>query len=107
MPFFVLLVVNICIGTLGASSMFSLLNASVEDLEKFPFGTEHGYAYSSRETYLAVHLLWTFIFIQSVLVSIYLSRISKKHVSLIVLTLPFVLWAIFGFLGLNIPDMIQ
>lgn len=76
-----------------STSAFDVWGASPEQLEKYPFGTEWGWAYCSKETYIAYGVIVFYVGLQNLGLSFLLYRLGKQNVvyrlgSLIMLLLP-------------------
>lgn len=71
--------------------------ATEEEIAQYPFGTERGFSYLSKETYIATGNMFSFIFIQSLLFGGFLFKARHYFLSCLVLSSPFVLYAVLIF----------
>lgn len=88
--FSILFVCGLLLGTLALLDAFSVLTATPENLKKWPFGTEQGHAYLSKEIYYKHTLGGGYLLVQNTVIALLLFRNkSKRWLSIALLLITF------------------
>jgi hypothetical protein len=85
-PFFVMALISIGLGM----EVYDIFTDPTEGFKNYPFGTEQGYNYRSKEVYFATTIDKFFMLVQVIFSSFLLYRCNQKIAAIIILILPFV-----------------
>lgn len=83
---------------LNGLEMYTILTNSADGFKDYPFGTELGYMYRSKEVYCATSLTWFFIYFQSLVTSILFYRNKQALIGLLFLLTPHIIGSLIFFL---------
>lgn len=97
--FFLLVAISLFSLVFGLSSVIDVQNATPDELKRYPFGTEMGYSYTSKEVYVASGLMRSFILFQSLFASVVFFK--KKYLAILSLLMPYVFMFSLHQLGLR------
>lgn len=87
-PFLFMLCITLFFAFINISEVWGGVFRGSAYFQDYPFGTEQGYAYESERTYFAVCAIWSFVFLQAIIVSV-LSFLSQNFVlAFLLLVLP-------------------
>lgn len=83
---------------LNGSEVYTILANSADGFKDYPFGTELGYMYRSKEVYCATSLTWFFIYFQSLIAAILFYRNKQVFIGLLFLVTPLTMGSFIFFL---------
>jgi hypothetical protein len=96
--FWVLLVFVSLVSFVEGMEVWNILTNPVEGFKDYPFGTESGYAYRSKEVYFATVIMRAYVHIQAIVLALLLWRWNQKVLAVAVLIMPFLVGF---FIGMN------
>ncbi len=87
-PFLFILCITLFFAFINISEVWGGVFRGSAYFQDYPFGTEQGYAYNSVRVYFAVCVIWSFVFLQAIIVSV-ISFLSQNFaLAFLLLVLP-------------------
>ncbi|MDD3020829.1 MAG: hypothetical protein PHX61_07605 [Alphaproteobacteria bacterium] len=98
--FFLLALIYFLSIIMGVTSAVEVFDLSSEELDKYPLGTELGFEYLTKESYIGSNVLWSFILFQSLTSSTLFYIYGRKAWAVLLQALPIIFSIFFRSLDL-------
>ena len=94
-PFGILFSLTLFLLVITGLEVFNIIVDPIEHFKNYPFGTEQGYPYASKETYFATTIIEFYIFSQALIVSAFLYHSKQRAIAIFFVSAPlFLKWLI-------------